>query len=223
MGKLSIVGTPIGNLQDITLRALETLRRADLIAAEDTRHTQHLLAHFDIRKPLVSFHEFNEAKRVAELLEKLQKGAHIAVVSDAGMPAISDPGARLVRAAADANIEIEIVPGPSALISALVASGFPADSFTFVGFLPYKSTQRRKKLEQFRNDSRTLVFYESPHRIAASLRDMRDVLGSRRAIIAREMTKKFEEILRGTLDELSKNLETRRLKGEITVVVEGAT
>ena len=220
-GRLFIVGTPIGNLEDITLRALRVLREADLIAAEDTRHAGVLLARYEIRKPLVSYHEFNEAKRTAELTEKLQQGQCIALVSDAGMPTVSDPGLRLIRAALAANVRIEIVPGPSALTTALAGCGLPTEPFVFHGFLPHKGAQRRKLLAELAPLPFTLVFYESPYRLQKSLADMCDILGNRQAVIGRELTKKFEEFLRGDLETLRNRLENRAVKGEITVLVEG--
>jgi 16S rRNA (cytidine1402-2'-O)-methyltransferase len=220
-GKLFIVGTPIGNLEDITLRAVRVLREADVVAAEDTRRTGVLLAHFDIHKPMVSCHEFNEARRAAELLQKLRDGARVAMVSDAGMPTLSDPGLRLVRAALEAGIAVEIVPGPSAITAALAGSGLAAEPFLFYGFLPHKSAQRRKVLAVLAPLPWTLVFFESPHRVMKSLTDLREVLGNRRVVLARELTKKFEEFARGDLDGLLKMLENRAVKGEITLVIEG--
>ena len=220
-GKLFIVGTPIGNLEDITLRAVRILREVDLVAAEDTRRTGVLLAHFDIHKPLVSCHEFNEARRSAELLQKLCDGARIALVSDAGMPTLSDPGLRLIRAALESGIAVEIVPGPSAITAALAGSGLPCEPFLFYGFLPHKSTQRRKVLATLAPLPWTLVFFESPYRVVKSLTDIRDVLGNRRIVLARELTKKFEEFARGDLNGLLKMLENRTVKGEITLVIEG--
>ncbi len=221
-GRLFVVATPIGNLEDITLRALRVLREADLVAAEDTRHTGHLLTHFEIRKPIVSYHEFNEAQRTVELLRRLHAGERIALVSDAGMPTISDPGLRLLRASLTAAIPVEIVPGASALTMALAGSGITTAPCLFYGFLPHKSGQRRKVLTTLSTLPYSLVFFESPHRIARSLADMREILGNRQVAVARELTKKFEEFLRGDLDSLLKMLETRSLKGEITVVVQGA-
>jgi 16S rRNA (cytidine1402-2'-O)-methyltransferase len=219
-GKLFIVGTPIGNMEDITLRALRVLREADLIAAEDTRRTAQLLTRYEISKPLVSYHEFNEAKRTTELLEKLQQGRSIALVSDAGMPTVSDPGQRLIQAVLVSGIALEVIPGPSAVTMALTASGLPSP-FLFYGFLPHKSAQRRKTLSTLPALRFTLVFFESPYRLIKSLRDMHELLGNRRAVVARELTKKFEEILRGDLATILKKLENRSVKGEITVVVEG--
>lgn len=220
-GKLYIVGTPIGNLEDITLRALRILKEADLVAAEDTRRTGHLLAHYDCRKPLVSYHEFNEARRTAELLAGLRDGKTVALVSDAGMPSLSDPGLRLVRGAIAAQIAVEIIPGPSAITAAIVGSGLAAEPFLFQGFLPHKAARRRKALVQLAPLPYSLVFFESPYRLKQSLADMRNILGNRSAVVARELTKKFEEFLRGDLETIAKSLENRVVKGEITVVVEG--
>jgi 16S rRNA (cytidine1402-2'-O)-methyltransferase len=219
-GKLFIVGTPIGNMEDITLRALRVLREADLIAAEDTRRTGLLLARQQIKKPLVSYHEFNEAKRTAELLEKLQEGRQIALVSDAGMPTISDPGQRLIRAVLASGIALEVIPGPSAVTMTLTASGLTGPHL-FYGFLPHKSAQRRKVLTLLAPLPYTLVFFESPYRLLKCLGDMHELLGNRHAVVARELTKKFEEILRDDLAAILKKLENRSIKGEITVVIEG--
>jgi 16S rRNA (cytidine1402-2'-O)-methyltransferase len=220
-GKLFIVGTPIGNMEDITLRALRVLREADLIAAEDTRHTAHLLSRHGIHKPLVSYHEFNEARRTPELVKELQHGRRIALVSDAGMPTLSDPGQRLIRAVLAAGIALEAIPGPSAITAALAASGLTGGPFLFHGFLPHKSAQRKKVLASLAALPCSLVFFESPHRLLKSLGDMREILGNRRTVVARELTKKFEEILRGDLASLAKMLENRTIKGEITLVIEG--
>ena len=221
-GRLLIVGTPIGNLEDITHRALRVLREVDLVAAEDTRHTGRLLAHFDIRKPLISYHEFNEAKRTPELIDRMRNGASIALVSDAGMPAVSDPGLRLIRAARDAGVALEVIPGPSAVTAALAGSGFGGGPFLFHGFLPHKSAQRRKLLSQLAPLPYLLIFFESPYRVQKSLADMFEILGDRPAVVGRELTKKFEETLRGTLGSLVKSLENRKVKGEITIVVNGS-
>jgi len=221
-GRLFIVGTPIGNMEDITLRALRVLREASLVAAEDTRHTGLLLARHSIKKPLVSYHEFNEAKRTAELLKELQQGRSIALVSDAGMPTVSDPGQRLIRAAIDAGIAVEVIPGVSAITMALTASGLGGGPFLFYGFLPHKSGQRQNALTRLAPLPYALVFFESPYRLVKSLQAMHDNLGNRRAVVARELTKKFEEILRGDLAAILKKLENRSIKGEITVIVEGS-
>jgi 16S rRNA (cytidine1402-2'-O)-methyltransferase len=230
-GKLFIVGTPIGNMEDITLRALRVLQEADLIAAEDTRHTGILLARHHLKKPFVSYHEFNEARRTPELLAQLQQGRQIALVSDAGMPTLSDPGVRLIRAAIDAGIAVEVVPGVSAVTAALAGSGLAGRTrarrslgeggFLFFGFLPHKSGQRRTALTRLAPLPCALVFFESPYRLLKSLGDMRDVLGNRGVVVARELTKKFEEFLRGDIQSVLKKLENRSIKGEITVIVEG--
>jgi 16S rRNA (cytidine1402-2'-O)-methyltransferase len=220
-GRLFIVGTPIGNMEDITLRALRVLRETSLVAAEDTRHTGLLLARHSIKKPLVSYHEFNEAKRTAELLKELQEGRSIALVSDAGMPTVSDPGQRLIRAAIDAGIAVEVIPGVSAITTALTGSGLGGGPFLFYGFLPHKSGQRRNVLTRLAPLPYSLVFFESPYRLVKSLQDMLEKLGNRRAVVARELTKKFEEILRGDLAAILKKLENRSVKGEITIIIEG--
>jgi 16S rRNA (cytidine1402-2'-O)-methyltransferase len=217
---LYVVATPIGNLEDITLRALRVLKSADLIACEDTRQTHKLLSHYGITTPSISYHEHNEAERAAELVEKLKSGARIALVSDAGMPAISDPGYRVVRAAIAAGVAVVPIPGASALVSALAAAGLPTDSFRFHGFLPAKSGQRRSALEALRASQSTEVFYEAPHRIEATLADTVAVLGaSRPVVIARELTKLHEEFLRGTAAELLERVRARPLRGEITLLI----
>jgi 16S rRNA (cytidine1402-2'-O)-methyltransferase len=217
-------------MEDITLRALRVLQEADLIAAEDTRHTGILLARHGLKKPFVSYHEFNEAKRTPELLVQLQQGRQIALVSDAGMPTLSDPGQRLIRAAIEAGIAVEVVPGVSAITAALVGSGIGSPharrslgegGFLFCGFLPHKSGQRRTALTRLVPLPYALVFFESPYRLLKSLGDMRDVLGNRGVVVARELTKKFEEFLRGDIESVLKKLENRSIKGEITVIVEG--
>lgn len=216
-----MVGTPIGNLEDITRRAARVLGAVDLIAAEDTRRTRQLLAHLQIQKPLVSCHEFSEARQTPALLAKLSAGQQVALVTDAGMPTISDPGLRLIQASRAAGLPIEIVPGVSAVTTAVAGAGLRTGQFLFYGFLPPKSTQRRKVLQRLAPLSCALVFFESPYRIRQSVSDMAATLGNRRATICRELTKRFEEWLRGDLESLGKSLENRRLKGEITVVVEG--
>jgi 16S rRNA (cytidine1402-2'-O)-methyltransferase len=220
---LYIVATPIGNLEDITLRALRILREADLIACEDTRHTQKLLNHFEIKTPTQSYHEHNEAARAKQLVERIGKGERIALVCDAGTPGISDPGERLIRVAVEHGANVVSIPGPSAMISALVASGLPTESFRFVGFLPARSGERRSVLESLRSAKETLVFYEAPHRIVEMLTDLGRVLGEqRRIVVARELTKIHEEFLRGTASEISTELSKRpAVKGEMTVIVSG--
>jgi len=219
-GTLYIVATPIGNLQDITLRALETLRTVGLIACEDTRHTRKLLNHFNIHKPLISLHEHNERVRAGEMIKKMSGGESIALVSDAGTPAVSDPGFALVRAAHAANITVVPIPGPTALIAALIASGIETDSFFFGGFLPPRSAARRKRLQELRDVPATLIFYEAPHRIARSLEDCEDLLGNRGAAVARELTKVHEEIVTGTLAELAARFAVGSPKGEFVFVIE---
>jgi len=220
---LYIVATPIGNLEDITLRALRVLRAADLIACEDTRHTQKLLSHFEIKKPTVSYHEHNEAARSRELLARIAAGERVALVSDAGTPGISDPGERIIRAAIESGVPVISVPGPSAFISALVASGLRTDSFRFLGFLPSRAGERRSALERLRETIETLVFYEAPHRILETLSDLELVFGpERRVVIARELTKVHEELLRGTASDMRSVLTQREaIKGEMTIIVEG--
>ena len=221
-GVLYIVATPIGNLEDVTLRALRILKEADLIAAEDTRHTRILLGHYHIRTPLISYHEHNEKAQAPRLIQRLLRGENIALVADAGTPAIADPGYRLVVEAVRAGIMVHPLPGPSALAAALSASGLPTDRFTFEGFLPAKQGERQHKLEALRNESRTLVFYEAPHRLKEALADVRRVFGDRQIVVAREVSKVHEEFLRGTLDEVLAGVADREVKGEITMVVRGA-
>lgn len=217
---LYLVGTPIGNLEDITLRALRILREVDLIACEDTRQTQKLLNHYDIHTPTVSYHEHNEMTRAAELIVDLEQGTRLALVTDAGMPGISDPGFRLVSLAVRHHIPVVPVPGASAFLSALVASGLPTDSFHFGGFLPAKRGQRRSALERIRESRRTQIFYEAPHRLNETLEDVVAVLGgARHVVIAREVTKLHEEFLRGRADELLEQARARELKGEITLLI----
>ncbi len=220
-GTLYLVGTPIGNLEDITLRGLRTLKEADLIACEDTRQTAKLLNHYGIEKPTVSYHEHNELTRAAELIVHLEKGDNIAMVSDAGMPGVSDPGYRLVALAIRHHIRIIPIPGASAFLSALVASGLPTDSFHFGGFLPAKSGARRTALEAIQHSPRTEIFYEAPHRMIEALHDIVELLGpERHVVIAREVTKLHEEFLRGRADELLALLEARgEVRGEITLLI----
>ena len=218
-GTLYLVATPIGNLEDITLRALRVLRECDVVAAEDTRHSGRLLKHFGISKPLLSYFQFNEARRSEEIIEHLRRGEKIALVTDAGSPGISDPGERVVKAAIAAGFRVEAVPGTCALVAALTASGLPTDEFHFIGFLPHKSGQRRKKLESLRAESSTLVFYESPYRIEKLLGELAEVFPEREVVLARELTKKFEEFLRGKPPALLEVARQRSLKGEFVVMV----
>jgi len=219
-GGLFLVGTPIGNLEDITLRALRTLREADVIACEDTRQTQKLLNHFEIRTRTTSYHEHNEIPKAAELVRRMEEGMRVALVTDAGMPGISDPGYRLVEFSIRHGIPVTPVPGPSAAVAALAVSGLPTHRFQFVGFLPAKPTQRRRFLEQLGQSSVTTIAFESPRRILSALRDVRTVLGERAVAVAREMTKLHEEFLRGACSEVIAALEQRaRVPGEITLIL----
>jgi 16S rRNA (cytidine1402-2'-O)-methyltransferase len=218
---LYLVATPIGNLGDITLRALEVLRSVDLIASEDTRKTSILLHHYAIHKPQKSYHAFNEAKVVAQLLEKLIEGQSIAVVTNAGTPGISDPGYSLVQAAIMHDIPVTAIPGPAALIMALTLSGLPGHSFTFKGFPPRKQGARKRFLMEEADSTHTLIFYESPYRIGAFLEDAMSVLGDRQSAIANDLTKKFETLYRGRLSELIETLKKETPRGEYTVVIEG--
>jgi 16S rRNA (cytidine1402-2'-O)-methyltransferase len=218
-GTLYLVATPIGNLEDITLRALRVLKECDVVAAEDTRHTGQLLHHYGISRPLISYFRFNEARRGEEILERLRRGERVALVTDAGTPGISDPGERVVAAALAAGLRVEPVPGPCALVAALTASGLPTDEFHFVGFLPHKSGQRRKELERLRAVTVPLVLYESPHRITRLLEELGAVMPEREVVLARELTKRFEEILRGKPTELLRVAQARHLRGEFVVLL----
>lgn len=220
-GTLYLVATPIGNLEDITLRALRVLKECDVIAAEDTRHTGQLLAHFEIRKPMVSYFQFNEARRSEEILGRLARGEIVALVTDAGTPGISDPGERVVSAAVAKGFKVESVPGPCALVAALTASGMPTDEFHFAGFLPHKSGQRRKRLEMLGKISGTLVLYESPYRVEKLLVSLSELYPERTVVLARELTKKFEEYRRGTAADLLASVRQRAPKGEFVVLVSG--
>src|SRR5215472_5640836 len=216
---LYLVATPIGNLEDITLRALRILKEADQIACEDTRHTQKLLNHYGIAKPLVSYHEHNQMTRAPELVLAMERGAQIALVSDAGMPLVSDPGYRLVTLALRHRLAVVPVPGPSALLAALSASGLPNEEFLFAGFLPARSGERTRALERLRIEDRTIILYEAPHRVEEALSDAREILGDRPACLAREVTKLHEEFRRGSLSELSSSLAERPARGEITLLI----
>ncbi|HYM00588.1 MAG TPA: 16S rRNA (cytidine(1402)-2'-O)-methyltransferase [Blastocatellia bacterium] len=218
-GTLFLVATPIGNLEDITFRALRVLREVDLIACEDTRHARKLLSHFDISKPLTSYHEHNERERTEELIQKLEAGTNIALTSDAGMPLISDPGYRVVCEASLRGIKVVPIPGASAVITALAASGLPTDEFVFAGFLPRKQGARRARFNDFLLSPSTLVFYETPHRIKEALADAREVLGDRPAAIARELTKIHEEVLRGKISQLEAHFAERVPRGEFVMVI----
>jgi 16S rRNA (cytidine1402-2'-O)-methyltransferase len=219
-GTLYLVATPIGNLEDITYRAVRTLSEVDLVACEDTRHTRKLLDHYGVAKPVVSYHEHNEATRAQELVEKLAAGTNVALVSDAGMPLVSDPGYRVVAAAIGAGVRVVPIPGPSAVVAALAASGLANDAFYFGGFLPPKSGQRARALERVRDEAATLIFYEAPHRILETLSDVEKILGPRPVVVARELTKVHEEFLRGPAGEVRGLLASRpSVKGEITLLI----
>lgn len=221
-GQLFLVPTPIGNLEDMTCRAVDTLASADLIASEDTRHTQKLLNHFKITTPQISYHEHNENQRADELISQLKAGKNIAQVSDAGTPCISDPGSRLVKRAIAEDITVTPLPGANAALTALIASGLSSESFTFIGFLPRSKNDRRESLEQWVNRPETLIFYESPHRLKKTLSDIGAIFGSKRpASLCRELTKKFEEFIRGTIDELIDWTESNEVRGEFVLIVGG--
>jgi 16S rRNA (cytidine1402-2'-O)-methyltransferase len=221
-GTLYLVATPIGNLADITHRALQVLSDVDLIACEDTRHTHKLLNHYGITTKTISYHEHNEQQRATKLIDRLKQGTNIAVVSDAGTPSISDPGYRLVRAAIDNEIPVVPVPGPSALVAALIAAGLPTDEFFFAGFLPSRTSARRARLAELQLVPGTLIFYEAPHRLAATLKDAYEMLGEREAVVARELTKLHEEIRRGRLSQLTADYanEKQDIRGEIVVLID---
>jgi 16S rRNA (cytidine1402-2'-O)-methyltransferase len=218
---LYLVATPIGNLEDITLRALRVLKEVDLIACEDTRHTRRLLEHFGITKPTISYHEHNESARAEELVERMLRGEKIALVTDAGTPGISDPAYRIVRAAIDRRVEVIPIPGATALITGLIASGLPTDAFFFGGFLPQKKQARRSKLEELAREKSTLIFYEAPHRICETLVDALEILGDREAALARELTKLYEQFIRGPLSEIAAQLDASEPRGELTLVIAG--
>lgn len=219
---LYVVATPLGNLEDITLRALRVLKEVDLIAAEDTRHTRKLLTHYGITTLLTSYYDQIEASKAPTLIVQLQAGKTIALVSDAGTPGIADPGYRLVKGAAEAGIPVIPIPGPSTVAALLSVGGLPTDRFVFEGFLPAKPTQRRKALQNLKQEERTLIFFESPHRLSDTLKDIEDAFGARPMVIGRELTKMYEEVLRGFASELHTQLQTREIKGEVALLVGGA-
>ncbi|WP_085504835.1 16S rRNA (cytidine(1402)-2'-O)-methyltransferase [Thalassobacillus devorans] len=220
-GTLYIVPTPIGNLEDMTFRAVRTLQDAVKIAAEDTRNTKKLLSHFDIHTPLVSYHEHNKHTRENQLIEMLENGEDLAVVSDAGMPGISDPGYELIQSAIASNIPVVVLPGPNAALCALIGSGLETEKFHYYGFLPRKKKDREQELEDIKSFRSTLVFYESPHRLKETLKAIQNVLGNRKVAISRELTKRYEEYIRGDMDEAIEWAETSELRGEFCIVVEG--
>lgn len=222
-GTLYLVATPIGNLADISFRAIETLKAADVIACEDTRHSRKLLDHYGISKKLISYHEHNERERAADLIERIKNGDSVAVISDAGTPGINDPGFVLVSEASAAGLRVVAIPGPAAFVTAVTASGLPTDSIFFGGFLPSRKGERRRRLEVVRDIPATLVFYESPHRLAASLLDCLETLGDRKAAVARELTKLHEDICRGTLAELSERFAADNIKGELVLAIDRAS
>ncbi len=221
-GTLYVVATPIGHLEDITLRAIRTLKGVSVIAAEDTRHTQKLLAAYDIHTPLTSYHDFNKEEKAPVLVARMTTGECVALVCDAGTPTLSDPGYFLVNQAHQAGLPVSPIPGPTAAMAALSVSGLPTDRFAFEGFLPRKSGGRARRLSDLQSDPRTLIFYESPHRILALLDEMRDMFGDRRVVVGREMTKVFEEIIRGRISEVAARLKAKKVRGEITLLVMGA-
>lgn len=218
-GVLYIVATPIGNLEDITFRAVRILREADLIAAEDTRHSRKLLSHFGISKPLTSYFDHNKELKGRYILDQLAEGVSVALITDAGTPCISDPGYQLVRDAVAAGFAVVPVPGPSAAVTALSASGLPTDAFVFEGFLPNKQGKRREKLAMVKGEQRVVIFYESPNRLLATLTDLREVLGERELVVARELTKIYEEFIRGSCSLVIEKLQDRTIKGEVVILV----
>lgn len=220
-GELYICGTPIGNLEDITLRCLSTLKRVDLIVAEDTRHTRILLNHYNINKPIISYHKYSKEKKVDYILQLLKEGKCIALVSDAGMPGICDPGFEIINKAIEDNIAIIPIPGVSASTTALVVSGFAMERFVFEGFIPRKKKEKEKFFTELQDEERTMIFYETPHRIKDTLLILKKIIGDRRIVIARELTKLFEEIIRGDISNVIETLSSKDIKGEITIVLEG--
>lgn len=224
MGRLFVCATPIGNLEDASIRLLKTLRQVDIIACEDTRQTLKLLNRYKIKKPLISYHEHSKPEKEDYIIELLREGKDIALVSDAGMPAISDPGERLVKKAITAGIKLEVIPGPSALIAALAISGMDTTAFVFEGFLPSRSSQRRERLEMLNEETRTIILYEAPHRLLACLQDIQEIMGEERKLaIARELTKVHEEVKRGSVAELHEYYSLNPPRGEISIIIEGKT
>lgn len=222
MGTLFIVATPIGNLEDITFRAVRILAEVDLIAAEDTRHTKILLTRYDINTPMTSYHKFNIKAKTLHLIDLLKQGKSVALVSDAGMPGISDPGYEVVSGAVVQGIRVEPIPGPSAAITALAVSGLPTDKFVFEGFLPKKPGKKLKKLKELKSEERTTIIYESPYRLVKTLENIKEILGDRQVAVCRELTKKFEEIIRGKAGDVLEKIKERKIKGEVVLVVEGS-
>jgi len=220
-GRLYLVSTPIGNLDDITVRAIRVLREVDLIAAEDTRKARLLLAHYQVQVPLTSFFEHNEPAKTGALVSRLAKGHDIALISEAGTPGVSDPGFRLIRQAIEQGIQVIPIPGPSAHVAALVCSGLPTDSFHFFGFLPPKGTKRKKRLEEIKELRGTIILYEAPHRLLRTLHDIQDCCGERQICVAREMTKTYEEVIRGEITAVIEELQEKKIRGEITLVLAG--
>ncbi|MFC1540779.1 16S rRNA (cytidine(1402)-2'-O)-methyltransferase [Candidatus Margulisiibacteriota bacterium] len=221
MATLFVVATPIGNLEDITFRAVRVLAEADLIAAEDTRQTKVLLSRYDINTPMTSYHKFNIKAKTAQLIDLLRQGQNIALVSDAGMPGISDPGYELIRGAIEQGIRVEPIPGPSAAITALAVSGLTTDRFVFEGFLPKKPGKKRKKLEGLKKEAGTIIIYESPYRLVKTLEDIQKIMGERQVAVCRELTKKFEEIVRGKTGEVLEKFCSQKPRGEIVLIIEG--
>lgn len=222
VGELFICGTPIGNLDDITFNLIKVLKKVDIVAAEDTRRTIKLLNHLDIKKKLVSYHQHNETESGRNLIEQMKSGKNVALVSDAGMPGISDPGQQLIRLAVENSIKVSVISGPTALINALLLSGLPADKFVFEGFLPSAKNDRRKRLEEIGQEQRTIIFYEAPHRLCAMLEDIWEVLGDRKVAVAKELTKLHEQVYRGSISDAVKHFSQDGIRGEFVIVVEGA-
>ena len=221
-GVLFVVATPIGNLEDITFRAVRILSAVDLIAAEDTRHTKILLDKYQIHTPMTSYYKFNIKSKTAYLIELLKQGKTLALVSDSGMPGVSDPGHEIIRASVDQNIRVEVIPGPSAAITALVASGLPADRFLFVGFLPKKPGKKKKYLEGLKKEKGSIIIYESPFRVIKTIQDIEAIMGNRDLAVCRELTKKFEEIIRGKAGEVLEKIKDAKMRGEFVLVISGS-